>query len=192
MAPFFRAALQGDFKEAVEATVFIPEDLPAVVQRFQLWAYTGSVLLVGEDIKKTGVELWLLQLYFFAERYDIPDLQNCVIDIFTASWATLVDAPVWWPQTVYDNTSSISPLRRLMVDMYAQVVDLEDAFAPASLAVDHDHDRYPKSFLFALAVELYKFKEGDGQDVDFSKCGCTYHVHPSATTGSKQQTGSEG
>lgn len=41
--PFFRAALQGNFKEAQEKTINMPEDDPEAVSCLIEWLYTGSV-----------------------------------------------------------------------------------------------------------------------------------------------------
>lgn len=44
LAPFFKAALDGRFKEAADNAIPMPEESIVVVRRFQLWAYTGYVM----------------------------------------------------------------------------------------------------------------------------------------------------
>lgn len=68
LAPFFRAALEGHFKEASEEAITMPEETPMVVRRFQLWAYSGSILQDDETAKEIDWDIFV-RLYIFAERY---------------------------------------------------------------------------------------------------------------------------
>lgn len=50
---YFKAALEGHFKEATEGFVLDDED-PEVFQRFNTWLYTGKVLASDEEVSKVG------------------------------------------------------------------------------------------------------------------------------------------
>ena len=185
MAPFFKTTLESNFEEAAEVKIRIYEDIPATIKRFRLWAYTGSILADDEDIQNRG---WreLIQLYIFAERYDIVDLQNSVIDSFVAKEQACLQIPVKHLSLIYSNTRITSPLRRLMVDLCAQKGKLDVWFAPESPKVDST--TIPPAFMVDLAVAQYRLMEKKAQYLNWCNLGCMFHVHPSATTKSEQQT----
>jgi len=152
----------------------MPEEISAVIKRFQLWAYTGSPLLHDEAITDTPWEE-LVRLCIFADQYGIPDLQNSVIDILVAKEQALSIIPIGHLRLIYDNTTFASPLRRLIVDLSAQEGSLDKWFVPPIPAI------YPQDFLYDLALEVYKLRRGDSKDHNWKKLGCKYHVHPSTT-----------
>ena len=174
IAPFFNAALQGDFQEAVESTIHKPEDIPSAVHRFQLWAYSGFPLTKSEAAKEIEYEDFI-RLYLFAERYDMPDLQNATIDILVAKEKAAIDLPIDSMHLVDDNSPSKSPLRLLMVAWTSQ---------HGALA-DHDwfgdetaNERYPHAFLIDLSLALYRLQQGIVDRYDWTQLGCKLHVHP--------------
>lgn len=59
--PFFRAALQGNFKEAQEKTINMPEDDPEAVSCLIEWLYTGGVTY-SEEVKLHETTIRLRQV----------------------------------------------------------------------------------------------------------------------------------
>ena len=183
MAPFLKAALEGGFKEAEDAVIDMPNERPSVVRRFRLWAYTGQVLQAAESIEHTS---WgnLIGLYVFADKYDLPDLQNAVIDTIVAKELITKKIPVDCFPVIYNETDAASPLRRLLIDTVAQKANLADDFTPEKS--DENLEIFPPIFLLDLASALYKLKRGITTKHDWKNLGCTFHIHPSMSTESKQ------
>lgn len=67
VSEYFKAALEGNFKEATEQKVELPDDDPEVVERVLLWAYTGKILDQGETVDDMSF-MNLAGIYVFAER----------------------------------------------------------------------------------------------------------------------------
>ena len=190
-AAFFKVALEGPFKEAAEGIITMPEESADVVRSFQSWAYTGFITINDEEINAVGWEA-PIKLYLFAQRYDIPDLQNCTIDLLakqTPSAKVLISClPL-----VYSNTSSTSPIRRFITDLTAQRYPLDQFF------IDDDPDavQHPQSFLIDLNAAQYKLRKSIIREHNWQQLGCTFHVHPSKPTqsepeGTSQIEGTEG
>ena len=192
LAPFFRAALEGSFKEATEAMIPMPEEDPETVQRFHVWAYTGCIMAEDEDIKTIEWEA-LIQLYIFGEKYGLPDLQNLAIDSLVTKGHILERTPIEqlhliYPieqlHLIYNNTISTSPLRRWVIDSAAQKGLLDDWFTSEDLEARSKN--YPLLFMMDLAREQYRLAKAKTKRHDWGALGCTFHVHPSRTMGSKQ------
>lgn len=140
-SPFFKAALGGKFKEAETSVLNMPEEIVEVIHRFRLWLYTSSPLSMDESVKDAD---WLLfiRLYIFADKYRISDLQNMVIDILVAKLRATGEWAHVWTRFVYEYTVDSSHLRRLFVDVMAQLGHLEDIFKkPENVA------KYPDDFI---------------------------------------------
>ncbi|KAL8822219.1 MAG: hypothetical protein Q9191_007044, partial [Dirinaria sp. TL-2023a] len=116
-SPFFRAALEGGFKETVEQTLELPEAAVDAFKLFQFWLYSRRFEKPSAyaDTEETWTSF--VQLYIFAEVHGMPELQNDVMDILCAlfelgypfDWSAITD--------VYKDCPSNSPLRRVIVDM---------------------------------------------------------------------------
>lgn len=154
----------------------MPEETPAVVKRFQLWAYTESPLLYDEVIEDTP---WgeLVRLYLFVDRYGISGLQNSVVDTMVAKTHSSSKIPTSQLHLIYDNTTSTSPLRRYVVDWSAHIGSLDKWFAASEVSLT----RFPHAFLIDLAVEQYNLRKKRSKKHDWKALGCTFHVHPSTT-----------
>lgn len=78
-SPYFRAALEGGFKEAETQIIEWPEEESATVKIFQLWLYSGSL---GVDLGD-GLSTWrkLVDTYHFADVYHLPALKESIIDV---------------------------------------------------------------------------------------------------------------
>jgi len=169
VSEYFKAALEGNFKEATEQKVELPDDDPEVIERVLLWAYTGKILDQGETVDDMSF-MNLAGIYVFAESRCVPQLQNDIIDlIIRRSYATGIDLldPIedgnW-----YTNVSPSSLLRRLAADISADAGKLDSP--------DWKFQSYPKDFLIGLIQAFYRIKE-EGHVEDFWKIRCDYHIH---------------
>lgn len=168
---YFRAALDGGFKEAAEQRIELLEDDPKVFERFQLWLYTEKVFDRGE--KSTALDhSMLVDIYVFAESRCIPGFQNHLVDTIIRKSAR--EGFYLRPSDgdMYSNTALSSPLRELAVYMAAYLGGLNRP--------SWELDKYPKDFLVALVLALYK-RSGLEKDSDpkatLWKNRCKYHVH---------------
>ena len=184
MAPFFKAALESGFKEAEEALITMPEDTTSTIELFRLWAYGGIILDTNEDIEAVPWD-HLIRLYIFADRYDLPDLQNAVMDAINTKVNDTSIIPTGYLHLIYDNTNTSSPLRRWIIDLSAQRGTVDTWFEPENS--EDDLDKYPPLFMKNLAAEMYRLKEDKVRDHDWDELGCTFHVHPVTPVESKQE-----
>lgn len=87
--PFFRAALQGQFKEASEKAINLPEDDPEAISALVQWLYTERYTYEGNKLHETTLEiraapkepspnllegLFHLEVYITASKYDCKSL----------------------------------------------------------------------------------------------------------------------
>ena len=163
----------------------MPSEKPCVIQHFRLWAYTGQVLEAAENIKDTSWDT-IIWLYIFADKYDLPDLQNATIDTMIAKGSVVASVPSQHLSIIYDNTDAASPLRRLMIDWMAQTVNLVNTITEENL--DQNLEKFPPIFLLDLALALYKLKKGINKAHSWNEMGCTFHTHASASTEKKQNS----
>ena len=115
VAPYFKAALDGEFKEAKDKVLLLPEENATMFKRFQLWVYTNKILAEGED--ENAIEYQTLaDLYIFGDIRGIPDLQNGAMDTIIDKKASEKTIPAYEFRFIYKNSVDGSPLRRLCVD----------------------------------------------------------------------------
>ncbi|MCJ1299842.1 hypothetical protein MMC08_002636 [Hypocenomyce scalaris] len=97
---YVKAAFEGNFKEAEEQVVVLPEEDVRVFELFQFWLYSENFLDAGESIADIGAS----SLMEVAEEVPIAEIPR-----------------------IYDNTLETSPLRRLIVDVSARTGLLRDS-----------------------------------------------------------------
>ena len=171
VSSYFKAALEGDFKEAQEQTIELSEDDPQAMKYFQLWLYTQEILDEGENVSSMDWRL-LIGLYLLGEVRMIHKLQNEVIDLIIRKNPQETGFPLQVMYEIYDKTCPMSPLRRIVVDMSARLGDLDEwswDFADGG-------ERAQRDFLKDLVLALYKDR-GKRQVRNVWKVRCDYHVH---------------
>lgn len=188
--PYFKAAFDGNFIEAKEQTLELPEENVVMFKRFQLWLYTNYVLEKGEE--PTEIDwITLAELYIFGEMCGIPDLQNAAIDILINKHCKQNAIPTNTFCLVYEKTPKDSSLRRLCVDWMACLAKFRpnDGHAPTHPGASYDwfqevrRNRYPKDFLFDLVIALSELKEGVRTDItNFEDVRSSYYVKSRAAT----------
>ena len=171
-APYFKAALEGGFKESKDQVLKLPDDDPVVFSHFQLWLYTGNIIESHEFPKDISWKV-LIDLYLFGDVRGIPRLQNEAIDLFIEKNKAMKVIPNDNFNFIYENTVDGSPLRKLIVDMMTF-----NAVLTESQWFDEKQALYPQQFLIDLAKSLYEARVGTKTKItDFNAVRSNYHIH---------------
>lgn len=151
---FFKKALSGSWKESNERVVKLPKDKSDTFELYLNCIY-GQEMSIEPDpipIDHQGLEeqLELANLYVFAEKMQDVRTKNKVVKAFMQTVFKIRKDGVWFAPAVkvvrliYENTLAGSPMRRLLVDIFAY-------------AISHKYDwrvEHPKQFLIEVLVEL--------------------------------------
>lgn len=154
-ASYFKVALEGNFIEAQNQILELPEDDPAVFERFQLWLYTDRVLEKTETIKDIPYSE-LVDLYLFSDIRSIATLQNAIIDHIIDKESLEHNCPPIESTTrIYQTLPPGNSLRRLCVDMAAGFGNVDKLFTPKT------YGTYHPDYVMDVAVALYHMKGYD-------------------------------
>lgn len=90
--PFFRAALQGKFREATEKKITLPEDVPLIFSALLEHLYTGTytynhdiaMALDGTHLKDLFEGRFHASVYAVADKYDWQPLVDATVNNFLA------------------------------------------------------------------------------------------------------------
>ena len=128
-SPVFKAAFCGNFQEASERSMPLPDDDKDSVGRMISWLYTKVFELTVPVSNETSEECYmqLAKLNTLADKYDIYSLKNQIIDeLFKLTKKPRYIMPPQTPivEYVYNNTTNGSSFRKLMVAWYAFKIDL--------------------------------------------------------------------
>jgi hypothetical protein len=179
---FFRAALNGSFKEAVERKIELPDVKIEVFETFQVWLYTQT-LPKNED---EATEVYpafarLIRLWIFGDKYQIPLLQNNAMDAMLAKVDEDQQVPTKVLNLAYENTVLNSPLRRAITDIMVYRskmpgADDTDSIKSTCLATP---DSWPKQACLDVIAEMSRAWETKAKrfDATTKKEKCHYHVH---------------
>jgi hypothetical protein len=122
---FFKAALNGTFKESAEGKVILPEDDPDTFERFLQWIYTKAYNvppLAYSSSEKICKQSWhYVRLYVFAEKTHVESLKDHTIcQLFTLHQPSRTTQSVEYEcvEFAYNHTLPESALRILLVAMY--------------------------------------------------------------------------
>lgn len=180
---YFKGALTGRFKEAREGIVTLEDEDPETFSRFHAWLYTGSCMKDDDTTPLTIAPA--LQLWLFAEKRLVPDLQNAIVDQLIKSCVKTyaADSPLvseLSPEeneaciAAWENSAEDSCLRTFITDLFLCHLDLETIFR------DERAERYPLSLIVALAIRAQKAgverKRDFFGDLRYEHCE-RYHVH---------------
>ena len=172
---FVRLALRGDWKEASTRRIPLPDDEPAVFSVYQHWLYNGLIHTARQGLtapSESDDEYELLaKAYILGEKIMDVAFKNSVMDAIVekvgqGTFNKKLTSLVW------DNTPPASPLRRLWVDVYYHVgnVDwLRPGFSGGTMC---------QEFL----IEFGRFQMANRELVRESArmtmpLGCEYHEH---------------
>ena len=179
-SPFFQAACKPEWMKAEDKAITLPEDDPEAVKALVHWMYHDEICV---DEKKANVNdanteeeamrgVWgiFVKLFVLGQKYQIPPLQNDAIDailVYVNTWSIELGVISY----AYENTSSGSPLRRLLV----RLVRLDDD----DLELMRFKNGLCQEFLFELAMALFKAQRSPSKgakrgDTSFCK---RFHKH---------------
>lgn len=120
---FFRAAFNGSFKEAIESQIELLDVEIQVFEAFQAWLYSKT-LLNTEELENPDRQTYLhhailAKLWILGDKYQIPLLQNNVVDTMHEKVEKDRLTPSVSIALVYENTLPGSCLRRAVIDILA-------------------------------------------------------------------------
>lgn len=124
----FKAAFSGNFQEASERSVSLPDHDKDSVGRMIQWLYTRKLELTFPVSDETSEECYmqLAKLNTLADKYDIYLLKNCIVDeLYDLTKKPKNTKPPQMPviEYIYDNTTNGSSFRKLIVAWYAYLID---------------------------------------------------------------------
>lgn len=180
-SPFFEKALTGPWTEASQRLVKLPEDKPKAFSLYINWLYYRKIPAYSE-ISTTDYDN-LFDAYILAEKLLDTQFHNAVINaVVERSQNTVTCVAPKFPASLaihhaFNNTESSAPIRRLLVDMYANNGSgawLRDPYSPQD---------FPQSFLLMLASSVM-----DQRTVPRDKLVCTHYHHPKASQKRKRSS----
>ena len=153
-SPFFKAALEGNFKEGNAQTVSLPEDDVETFKIYQTWLNTMQLRYNFDH-----VEWWLCfaKLWVLADKIGSTALKNRTVD---AICATIKHNPkLDWVSShavcyTFDNTSWDSPLRILVVS-HALITSKKSPH-------NHELEDYPMTYVSSIAWYLLRHAQSRG------------------------------
>ena len=153
---FFRAAVEGPFKEAEEKTVRLPEIDPDLFSVYLQWIYSDKIVILGAgDIAKdTGgskQRALLIELYILADALDDRRLRNRTTDEFidlcrSTSWPGCKSI-----KRIWNSTPEGSKLRKLLIDY-----EMSKKRTSGACWIERNRKSLPKSFMSDLAIAFAK------------------------------------
>lgn len=136
-----------------QKSVNLADEDPAIFRRFDQWIYRQRLYTAAETPKELPWSI-IFDTYTFAERLGIPKLQNACIDVIIRKAKHGAPFPSQeMLNPLWRNTGKISPLRLLLLELFAAKCDLKAALA-RNMGFHH-------RFLHDLLIILYEMKEGD-------------------------------
>lgn len=157
-SPFFRAALEGSFKESADGVVHLPQDKPFTFDRFLGWVYWKEYDVMDLMRGRSSEDCWsvIIHDHIFADKIHVEGfpnhIMNAVIDAYkTVELKTLRLESVL---EIYTHTPESCPFRKLALTMY-------ECFAPDSFqspAVMNGLKEVPQ-----FAAELVQTLAGSGR-----------------------------
>lgn len=180
---YFKGALTGRFKEAREGIVTLEDEDPETFSRFHAWLYTGSCMKDDDTTPLTIAPA--LQLWLFAEKRLVPNLQNAIIDqlikSYTKTYTTnnpLVSEPSPEEENAciaaWENSAEDSCLQKFITDHFLCHLDLETLFRESRA------ERYPLTLIVSIAIRAQKAGLERKRDffggLRYEHCA-RYHVH---------------
>lgn len=173
---FFRAALIGDWNEAREGIVRLPEEDPEVFDTFVTFVYSGRVNVpqdtdcstdkVDSDELGALADCWLL-----ADRMISQSFKDAVADALTKRIVRTGMVPLDMPEIIYAHTSIPCGIKRLLVDV-AVLGWNEGDFR------DQSHNTDLVAFLAETTIRALNMTTAEKNgDYSWADMGCKYHDH---------------
>ncbi|KAL9076056.1 MAG: hypothetical protein Q9157_003784 [Trypethelium eluteriae] len=176
---YFRTALDGQFKEALEGRFDLHEDSVDVFQAFHNLIYTNRLY----DDTQTLPHRTIFEIIVFSDVRGIPALHNAAMNalIFKVAheWKLANGKYLTW---IYDNTATNSPLRKFWVDFYANTPmprgsRIQDFLRNADV---QRNSTFFTDLVIALKTKLDRHEPSSWvNEAEFASKidNCKYHVH---------------
>jgi hypothetical protein len=167
---YFRAAFNGSFKEATERKLELPNIEPSLFEVFQVWLYTRDLQGPPENFRRYQ---FLADLWALGDQYQIPLLQNQIMDKIFAKSEETGRFNVAVVPGLYAKTVAGSPLRKAVIEIVAWTMPLEDwnTWTPTS--------RWTIESLTDLMLAVHQARAS--KEVTFPELPkrdkCFFHVH---------------
>ncbi|KAI5251711.1 putative autophagy protein Apg5 [Aureobasidium subglaciale] len=120
---YFRGAFNGNFKEANEKKISLPDEDLGLFWIFHGFIYTNRLCdtddKAGSDIQSRV----LIKLWFFGDKYLAPAFQNMAMDCLIKRINENGLKTNVVIKNIYNNTMSGSPLRKVVVDWQTYVIN---------------------------------------------------------------------
>lgn len=181
---FFRTAVRGDWKEATQKTVQLPEVKAEVFGTYLNWLYTGNVVISSDpnftyngerDESKTYIIFeHLVDAYGLGDFLQDRKFRNAVVDEVQEAveeFGSLNDDALLFYSK--GRVSMRSRLGKMIVDYYATDLDL--------LAFERDVETYPVEFVIEVAKVCVREQVMDlDERKPANRPKCYYHEHVDA------------
>lgn len=185
---FFKSALKKEWNTTDDRSIDLNNETPDQFNTYVQWLYSGEVSAgrtseASKDIKSEifviNQYITLATLYVLGERLNDTTFQDSVINamVFNLREKTETNRTICPASlvinTIYDNTTRKSPVRRLLVDIYVRYGN--ESFEVSDEVVNHE-------FLSELSHALVKDRvllHKDEKNYNALICGipCGYHNH---------------
>ncbi|GAB7335170.1 hypothetical protein MBLNU13_g07000t3 [Cladosporium sp. NU13] len=171
---FVRLALRGEWKEAQERTIPLPEDDPNIFSVYQRWLYDGLIhTRPNSTPSKTDDEYsMLVNAYILGEKIMDSNFKDSVADAIVEKLRLTHRFDTSLTNLIFDNTLPASPLRRLWLDAYYNFGRPE--WLNASLVGDAINSEFMIEFS-RYQMQFRACSGAFGPDAMFASC--TYHGH---------------
>ena len=127
------------------------------VNRFVEWLYTHCYGLssTGTADKVHERYMELARLFVFAEKYDVVDLKNDIIDkLFESRAKTAVPPQLPLIRYIYENTPMGSPFRRLLVAHYTWHINMDWYGRESTPAWLYENSEFAADLAVSLGKQL--------------------------------------
>lgn len=159
--------------EATDKRIELHDVDPEVFDNFHAWLYMRKLISDGEEPLS-----WrhLVYLWIFGDRFQVPMLQNCVMDELTAKIRRGDSLRTACLKLAYENTVDGSPLRKFMIDYLAYRVPIGND--DQSMMTSEYRTWYTVEILQDLVQEMDAARKNK---VPYDKLPkrdmCFFHVH---------------
>lgn len=195
---YFRAALNGSFKEAEENLVTLSDVSISTFDVFVDWLYTQKLPEQGKySTLDEAVGHWprlysnetrnktegLIDLYIFADGHDIPKLRREVMNVLFTHLNS-EDTKLPYYETVvnaFPRLPERSPVRQLLIDCYCRFFEksYDDDAGAAKL---DSRSKLPTDFLVGIMLrhaDIMELLRNDEIELTYRLDICDYHEHAS-------------
>lgn len=178
---FFRAALDGEWREGREKTIYLKEHKTEAFQIFQHFIYTGQVCSskTGDLEERSESALctidreWarLSQAWIFGEAVLSTAFKDAVVDAMIAKFKQTSIGLTNVQRAIYQHSTTNSKIRCLLVD--------NAVWDWSRHAFDAFSSKEPVDFFFDLARALHQYRRSglEGKAPYYGSNTCVYHEH---------------